>query len=110
MIVALGMLIDNAIITVDEVRARLAAGKAAAQAVAESVRYLLVPLLGSTLTTVLAFMPLVLMPGGAGEFVRPIGISVILAAIREHPRARTEIATPCRRWCCARLATSSPPR
>ncbi|MEE9146677.1 MAG: efflux RND transporter permease subunit, partial [Candidatus Tectomicrobia bacterium] len=92
LIVALGMLIDNAIITVDEVRARLAAGKAAAQAVAESVRYLLVPLLGSTLTTVLAFMPLVLMPGGAGEFVRPIGISVILALFSSFFVALTVVA------------------
>ncbi len=79
LIVALGMLIDNAIIVVDEVHARLRNGESPGQAVASSVRHLLVPLFGSTLTTVLAFMPLVLMPGGAGEFVGPIGISVILA-------------------------------
>ncbi len=79
LIVALGMLIDNAIIVVDEVHARLRNGESPGEAVASSVRHLLVPLFGSTLTTVLAFMPLVLMPGGAGEFVGPIGISVILA-------------------------------
>jgi multidrug efflux pump subunit AcrB len=79
LIIALGMLIDNAIIVVDDVRRRLGQGSPPARAVAASVRYLLVPLLGSTLTTVLAFMPLVLMPGGAGEFVGSIGISVILA-------------------------------
>lgn len=79
LIVALGMLIDNAIIVVDEVHLRLRHGEPPGQAVASSVRHLLVPLFGSTLTTVLAFMPLVLMPGGAGEFVGPIGISVILA-------------------------------
>ncbi|ETW98523.1 MAG: hypothetical protein ETSY1_18405 [Candidatus Entotheonella factor] len=81
LIVALGMLIDNAIIVVDEVQARLRNGESPSQAVASSVRHLLVPLFGSTLTTVLAFMPLVLMPGGAGEFVGPIGISVILALL-----------------------------
>lgn len=79
LIIALGLLIDNAIIMVDQVRDRLGKGHTAAQAVATSVRHLLVPLVGSTLTTVLAFMPLILMPGGAGEFVGPIGMSVILA-------------------------------
>jgi multidrug efflux pump subunit AcrB len=40
---------------------------------------LVVPLSASTLTTVLAFLPIVLMPGGAGEFVGPIAIGVILS-------------------------------
>ncbi len=92
LIVALGMLIDNAIIVVDEVHARLKQGNTPSQAVAASVRHLLVPLFGSTLTTVLAFMPLVLMPGGAGEFVGPIGISVILALFSSFFVALTVVA------------------
>jgi multidrug efflux pump subunit AcrB len=92
LIIALGMLIDNAIIVVDDVRKRLGQGTAPAQAVAQSVRHLFVPLLGSTLTTVLAFMPLVLMPGGAGEFVGPIGMSVILALFSSLFVALTVVA------------------
>ena len=79
LIVALGLLIDNAIVIVDEVRQRTAKGMAPAAAIASAVQHLAVPLFGSTLTTALAFMPLVLMPGGAGEFVGTIGMSVILA-------------------------------
>jgi multidrug efflux pump subunit AcrB len=79
LIVALGLLIDNAIVIVDEVRQRTAAGRSAPDAIASAVRHLAVPLFGSTFTTTLAFMPLVLMPGGAGEFVGTIGLSVILA-------------------------------
>jgi len=79
MIIALGLLIDNAIVVVDEVRQRLARGESAADAVSGAVRHLAVPLLGSTLTTCFAFAPIALMPGGAGEFVGPISISVILA-------------------------------
>ncbi|MEO0660261.1 MAG: efflux RND transporter permease subunit, partial [Planctomycetota bacterium] len=78
-IIALGLLIDNAIVVVDEVRKRLSEGDDAGEAVAGSVRHLAVPLFGSTLTTCLAFAPIALMPGGAGEFVGPISISVILA-------------------------------
>ncbi|MDG1051480.1 MAG: efflux RND transporter permease subunit [Planctomycetota bacterium] len=79
MIIALGLLIDNAIVVVDEVRHRLLSGETRAGAVSHAVRHLAVPLLGSTVTTALAFAPIALMPGGAGEFVGPIAISVVLA-------------------------------
>ena len=79
LIIALGLLIDNAIVIVDEVTARLRNGASAAQAVASSVSHLAIPLLGSTLTTAFAFGPIALMPGPAGEFVGSIAVSVILA-------------------------------
>ena len=79
LIVALGLLIDNAIVTVDEVRKRFADGRRPAEAVAQAVGHLAIPLFGSTFTTALAFLPIVLMPGGAGEFVGSIGLTVILA-------------------------------
>lgn len=79
LIIALGLLIDNAIVVVDEVTVKIREGLALNQAVASSVRHLLIPLLGSTLTTAFAFAPIALMPGPAGEFVSAIAISVILA-------------------------------
>lgn len=78
-IIALGLLIDNAIVTVDEMRSRLQSGLTPAEAIRATVNHLAIPLLGSTFTTCLAFAPLALMPGPAGEFVGSIGISVILA-------------------------------
>ncbi|MEO0651834.1 MAG: efflux RND transporter permease subunit, partial [Planctomycetota bacterium] len=81
LIIALGLLIDNAIVMVDEVRHSLDEGLAPFQAIERSVRRLLIPLFGSTFTTVLAFMPIVLMPGPAGEFVGAIGITVSLALV-----------------------------
>lgn len=80
-IIALGLLIDNAIIVVDEVQGRLRAGRAAGEAVAETVGHLLVPLLASTLTTVLAFIPIATSPGSVGEFIGTIGLTVILALL-----------------------------
>ncbi|NER34612.1 MAG: efflux RND transporter permease subunit [Oscillatoria sp. SIO1A7] len=79
LIVALGLLIDNAIVVVDEVRNHLVRGIKPIEAIEKSIRYLAVPLLASTLTTVLAFLPIVLLPGGSGEFVGTIGLSVIIA-------------------------------
>lgn len=79
LIIALGLLIDNAIVMVDEVRARMEEGDGAAHAVSAATRHLAIPLFGSTLTTGLAFAPIALMPGPAGEFVGTIAISVMLA-------------------------------
>lgn len=81
LVVALGIMIDNAIVMVDSIQQRRQQGDSARAAVMASVRHLWLPLLGSTLTTILAFMPIVLMPGPAGEFVGGIAISVIFALI-----------------------------
>ncbi len=79
LIIALGLLIDNAIVIVDEVSSRVREGLQPDRAVSDSVRHLALPLFGSTLTTALAFAPIALMQGPAGEFVGSIAISVILA-------------------------------
>ncbi len=81
LIIALGLLIDNAIVVVDEINVKRASGASAFEAIRETVQHLWVPLLGSTLTTVLAFMPIVLLTGDIGEFVGPMGISVVLALV-----------------------------
>ncbi|MDA0674314.1 MAG: efflux RND transporter permease subunit [Cyanobacteria bacterium] len=91
-IIALGLLIDNAIIVVDEVQTRLREGMAPANAVSTTVDHLLVPLLASTLTTVLAFIPIATSPGSTGEFIGTIGLTVILALISSLFLSLTVIA------------------
>ena len=78
LIVALGLLVDAAIVMTDEIGKRLRAGMARADAVGESVNRLFAPLLGSTVTTALSFAPLALLPGAAGDFVGSIAIAVIV--------------------------------
>jgi len=91
LIIALGLLIDNAIVIVDEVRSRLRAGVRPEAAMVASVSHLAGPLFGSTLTTALAFAPIALMPGPSGEFVGSIAISVILAIFSSLVLALTVI-------------------
>lgn len=79
LIVALGILIDNAIVMVDEVQNQLKEGIKVKAAITHSIKTLAIPLLSSTLTTVLAFLPIALLPGGTGEFVGTIAITVIVA-------------------------------
>jgi multidrug efflux pump subunit AcrB len=71
-IIALGMLVDNGIVVAEDIRVRLGRGVARAQAAAESGRTLAIPLLTSSLTTIFAFVPMLLVEGAAGEFVRSL--------------------------------------
>lgn len=78
LIVALGLLVDAAIVMTDEIGQRLRRGLSRLAAVGDAVRRLAMPLLASTLTTVFSFLPLLLLPGPAGDFVGAIAISVIV--------------------------------
>ncbi|MEM9352736.1 MAG: efflux RND transporter permease subunit [Planctomycetota bacterium] len=79
LIVALGLLIDNAIVIVEDIRARMSRGAPTAAAIGAGVRHLSMPLFASTLTTAAAFLPIATLPGPPGEFVGSIAVSVILA-------------------------------
>ncbi|MEM8946295.1 MAG: efflux RND transporter permease subunit [Planctomycetota bacterium] len=79
LIIALGLLIDNAIVIVEDVRARIFDGDSTLVAIRRGIRHLSMPLFGSTLTTALAFTPIATLPGPPGEFVGTIAVSVILA-------------------------------
>lgn len=92
LIIALGLLIDNAIIVVDEVQHRLREGLRSAIAVRETVQHLGIPLLASTLTTVFAFVPIATSKGGTGEFIGTIGLTVILALLSSLAVSLTIIA------------------
>lgn len=78
LIVALGLLVDAAIVMTDEVRRRIASGIGRERAVGAGVARLAVPLLASTVTTILAFLPMALLPGPAGDFVGSIATAVIV--------------------------------
>ncbi|MFT7185472.1 MAG: multidrug efflux pump subunit AcrB, partial [Pseudohongiellaceae bacterium] len=91
MIIAIGLLIDNAIVMTDEVRTRIEHGRRPVQAIEESVKHLFTPLLASTLTTILAFMPILLLQGGSGDFIGSISVSVILALISSFAISMTII-------------------
>jgi len=104
MIIGLGLLIDNAIVVVDEVKANLARGLDRPGAMRESLDHLRVPLFASTLTTVLAFAPISLLPGSTGDFVGWIGTSVILSVGLSFVLAITVIAALAARFCKVEIA------
>ncbi|MGK7956383.1 MAG: efflux RND transporter permease subunit [Crocosphaera sp.] len=91
LIMALGLLIDNAIIVVDEVQSYLQKGLSPQEAVSRTIDQIFSPLLASTFTSVLAFIPIAAAPGPTGEFTGTIGVTVILALISSLILALTVI-------------------
>ena len=76
LIIALGMVVDNAIVVSDNAFRYLKAGKSRFDAVVLAAQELAVPVLTSTLTTVGAFLPLAGIVGNIGEYVRSLPIVV----------------------------------
>lgn len=105
-IIAIGLLIDNAIVITDEIRLNLLdQSLTRLQALEKSVKHLFSPLLASTLTTVLGFMPIFLLTGNIGDFIGAIAISVVMALLGSLVISLTIIAALAARF-LPRNATS----
>lgn len=77
-IVALGMLVDNAIVVAEDIRSRLERGQERREACVQAGQSLCVPLLTSSLTTILAFAPMLLMQGSTAEYVFSLPMVVLI--------------------------------
>ena len=81
LIVALGLLVDGSIVMTDEVRKRLLQGHSGFEAISGAVGRLRIPLIASAATTVLAFLPMAIVPGPAGDFLGSIATAVIIMLV-----------------------------
>ena len=99
MIIAIGLLIDNAIVVTDEVRKNIRErGLSSMAGLSKAVKHLKVPLFASTLTTIIGFMPVFLLPGNIGDFIGPIAISVVMALVFSFVISITLIAALAAIW------------
>ncbi|MDB3917155.1 efflux RND transporter permease subunit [bacterium] len=69
LILSLGLLVDNAIVIVENIYRHRQAGKNRIEAALLGTKEIAIPVTTSTITTVAAFFPLIFMPGIAGEFI-----------------------------------------
>ncbi|MGH9621982.1 MAG: efflux RND transporter permease subunit, partial [Bryobacteraceae bacterium] len=76
---AVGLIIDNAIVVVENVVLRRETGEGRFEAVRHTLKELTVPLLGSTLTPIVVFLPLIAISGVTGVFFRALAITVGVA-------------------------------
>ncbi len=78
LILALGMLVDNAIVVVENMHRFLDNGFAPWEAAKQAVGEIAVPIIASTATTLAAFFPLILWEGIMGEFMKYMPITLII--------------------------------
>ncbi len=78
-VIALGMLVDDTVVVVEAIYYRISRGLDAATASIEGLREVFAPVLTSVLTTVAAFLPLMLLPGIVGKFMLVVPAVVTLA-------------------------------
>jgi CzcA family heavy metal efflux pump len=80
MAVAIGLVIDDAVVVVENIHRRLAEGGGGA-AVEAATAELVAPIVGSTLTTVVVFAPLGLLQGVVGDFFKALSITLSVAVL-----------------------------
>jgi len=73
---AVGLLIDDAIVVVENVSLHREAGQGRLQAIHSALAEITVPLIGSTITPIVVFLPLIAITGVTGVFFRALAITV----------------------------------
>jgi len=73
-ILAVGIVVDDAIIVGENIHAKLQQGLAVGDAVVEGVRQMVVPVIYAVGTNIIAFIPLLLVPGPTGQFMRDLPV------------------------------------
>ncbi|MCC7052090.1 MAG: efflux RND transporter permease subunit [Gemmatimonadaceae bacterium] len=83
-VIALGLLVDDSIVVVENISRFLRRGMPRQQAAIAATRQITPAILGATGTLIFAFVPLMLLPGGPGDYIRSLPaavISTILASL-----------------------------
>jgi multidrug efflux pump subunit AcrB len=79
LIISLGLLVDNGIVVAEEIGKRLFEGEDHQSAATNTGKTLSMPLLTSSITTVLMFVPLALAPHAAGEYLRSMSTVILIS-------------------------------
>ncbi len=80
-ILAMGMLVDNAIVIIDGILVDLKAGKSRMEALTAIGRQTAMPLLGATLIAIIAFLPIYMSPDTAGVYTRDLFIVLAVSLL-----------------------------
>ena len=89
LIISLGLLVDNGIVIAEDFKRRLELGVARYDAMVQGCRELAIPLLSSSATTILFFLPLMLAEHVAGEYTRSISLVILITLLSSWVLALT---------------------
>jgi multidrug efflux pump subunit AcrB len=76
-VLALGLLVDDSVVVVENITRHLRHGLSPREAAVRATRQITVSVLGCTATLLFAFLPLLALPGTAGQFIRSMPVAVV---------------------------------
>lgn len=97
-ILAMGMLVDNAIVIIDGILVDLKSGKPRMEAMTSIGKRTAMPLLGATLIAILAFLPVFLSPDTAGVYVRDLFIVLAVSLMLSWILALVHVPLMANSW------------
>ncbi|HEY0945560.1 MAG TPA: efflux RND transporter permease subunit [Opitutaceae bacterium] len=80
-VIALGLLVDDSIVVVENIARFRRMGHGPVEAAIQATRQITVAVAGTTATLVFAFLPLLRLPGGPGEYIRSLPLSVVFTVL-----------------------------
>ncbi|MDI1293735.1 MAG: efflux RND transporter permease subunit [Methylobacter sp.] len=95
---AIGLVIDDAIVVVEAIHAKLQQGADRLDAVTQALAEIFRPLLASTLTPVVVFIPLAFLDGVAGSFFRALALTMVVSLLTSLVLAVTLIPALASWW------------
>ncbi len=81
MIVALGILVDDSIVVVENIERYLRAGYSRQEAAIKATKQITMAVIGCTAALILAFLPLLFLPEASGDFIRSLPMGVVLTVL-----------------------------
>lgn len=96
--IAIGLVIDDAIVIVENIHRHRAAGESVAVATEKGTQELIAAVTGSTLTTVVVFVPLGLLQGVVGQFFAALSLTLAAAVLLSLVYALLFIPNAAARW------------
>jgi multidrug efflux pump subunit AcrB len=80
-VIALGLLVDDSIVVVENITRFRRNGHGPVEAAIEGTRQIAVAVVGTTATLLFAFLPLLMLPGGPGQFIRSLPLAVVFTVL-----------------------------
>jgi multidrug efflux pump subunit AcrB len=81
LVVALGLLVDDSIVVVENIERWIRDGYSKQEAALKATQQISISVVGCTVTLIIAFLPLVFLPESSGDFVRSLPMSVITSVL-----------------------------
>ena len=95
---AIGLVIDDAIVVVESIYTYLSRGLSRQEAIESAIREITIPIIGSTITPVVVFLPLTLLTGVTGVFFRSLALTLSVALLTSLVLALTFTPVLARRF------------